>query len=222
MKLFTNDYNTLRQNNIDESIQLTASDRTALERMTKYLSANNISLFELEVMKKDLIGIAREAEASDATFTEFLGQSEKEFCDSLLGGALRKNLFEQPLILIKKIFFTIFGFNTFFFFMLGFPKDTGIYLSTLVYAAFFVLIDELIRKKLASRLYGKRYKTAYLIFFLLYWILLDSWIVFSPPDVYLFHTNGWLITLILALIAALMFFANNYYWNTQSKKYNWQ
>ena len=83
MKCLRNDYARLKQDNVDESVKLQYENRRIIERITDYISSKKVSLFELEIIKKDLIGIATEAEIEELTFVDKLGMKEKAFCDSL-------------------------------------------------------------------------------------------------------------------------------------------
>ena len=55
-----------------------------LSPMLEYLSSFSIPMFEEEVIKKDLIGMAKEAEIEQISLEEKLGMSSKEFCDNLI------------------------------------------------------------------------------------------------------------------------------------------
>ena len=79
MNLLYNDYQKIKQDNKDENARLKPENRKAIERMTEYISYNDVALFELEVIKKDLIGLAAEAEEEGVDFLPKLGMEEKEF-----------------------------------------------------------------------------------------------------------------------------------------------
>lgn len=91
MGLFYNNYQKLRQENIDNSLELSDANYAMLDRMIQYISAHNISLFELEVVKKDLIGLAAQAEKNQGSLEDMLGVPEREFCNTLMEGAMKKN-----------------------------------------------------------------------------------------------------------------------------------
>lgn len=104
MNLFHNNYNQLMQDNIDAMANLSAKNWNILKKMFEYMSSYNVSLFELEIIKKDMIGIALEADAEGVDINQKLGMNDKEFCDSLLSDALTKHYDEEILLIIKNIF----------------------------------------------------------------------------------------------------------------------
>lgn len=55
-----------------------------LDAIFQYLSSFSVSLFEQEVIKKELIGIAKEAELKGISLEEQIGMQGKDFCDNLL------------------------------------------------------------------------------------------------------------------------------------------
>ena len=83
MKLLHNKYKKIRQENIEESAKLKLKNRRMIERMADYLSTKKISLYELEVIKKDIIGMAIEAELEGVLLRDKIGISEKEFVNNI-------------------------------------------------------------------------------------------------------------------------------------------
>lgn len=57
-----NDYDRICQENADRLDGVSVKNRIALIRMFQYVAAFPVSLFQLEVVKKDLIGLASEAD----------------------------------------------------------------------------------------------------------------------------------------------------------------
>ena len=60
MSLFYNNYQRLVQENNDAIAKISGESWSTLCKMFEYMRFYNISLFELEVLKKDLLGAARE------------------------------------------------------------------------------------------------------------------------------------------------------------------
>lgn len=90
MNLFHNNYSKLKQQNADAIADLSSKNWNHLKKMFEYMSSYNVSLFELEVIKKDLIGATLEADANGIDLNEKIGMDDKEFCDTLLLDALTK------------------------------------------------------------------------------------------------------------------------------------
>lgn len=222
MSLLSNDYQKLRQENIDESVKLNGKNYGMLDRMMRYISAHDIALFALEVVKKDLIGIAKEAEIEQIPLEEKIGVPEKEFCDTLLDGAMKKRHIDSIMLLIRDMSLVICLFNTVEFFCFGCPEIFGLTLGVLFYSAVFVAFDQVVVEKLKGRtLYNKNDKTRNVILFTVLAIGFLIWILL-PDELFLIRGNGWLITILVIVITGLIYIGNNYYWNRQSKKYNWQ
>ena len=228
MKIFKNAYKELKQENIDNSVKLKRENRLMIEEMMDYITANSIALFEVEILKKDLIGIAMEAEMEKVSFKSKLGVSKKEFCDSLLVDVMKKSRFEVMLLWITRIMIAIAVLNTFMFLTLGCPKEFGVVLSVLVYSCVFIGISEFIELKAKGKYgYDKEGKNRTIKIegiFILLWIIHSA--VISPRfglrDTYIFMGNGWLVTGMVLVVTLLVVLVNNYYWNKQSEKYNWR
>ena len=153
MMILKNVYKELKQENIDNSVKLKRENRLMIEEMMEYITANSIALFEVEILKKDLIGIAMEAEMEKVSLKNKLGVSKKEFCDSLLVDAMKKRPFEVVLWWITRIMIAIAILNTFMFVTLGCPDKFGVVLGVLVYACVFIGISEFIELKAKGK-YG--------------------------------------------------------------------
>jgi len=228
MKFLSNDYAKLKQDNIDNSVKLKRENRVMIEEMMDYITANSIALFEVEILKKDLIGIAMEAEMEEVSLSNKLGVSKKEFCDSLLVDAMKKRPLEVVLLWITRIMIAIAILNTFMFVMLGCPDKFGVVLSVLVYSCVFIGISEFIELKAKGKYgYDKEGKNRTIKIegiFLVLWIIHCTTISprFDLHDTYIFVGNGWIVTGVLLVLTAVIYLFNNYYWNKQSEKYNWK
>ena len=228
MMILKNAYKELKQENIDNSVKLKRENRLMIEEMMEYITANSIALFEVEILKKDLIGIAMEAELENVSLKNKLGVSKKEFCDSLLTDAMKKRPFEVLIWWITRIMIAIAVLNTFMFVMLGCPNKFGVILSVLVYSCVFIGISEFIELKAKGKYgYDKDGKNRTIKIegiFVLLWIVHSAIISprFDLRDTYIFQGNGWLVTGVLIVITVLIYLFNNYYWNKQSEKYNWK
>lgn len=222
MSLLSNNYEILRQENIDESVQLKGENYRMLDRMIQYISAHDIAMFELEILKKDLIGIAKEAELEHVAFEEKIGIPEKEFCDNLLDDSMKKRHMDSIVLLIRDISLGICLWNTLIFLLLGCPRIYGLTLNVLFYAGIMVAFEQIIAKKLKGRDQYNKGKKNKVIIFIVSVILFLIWFCLPIDKLFLIRGNGWLISISCIVITSLIYFGNNYYWNRQSKKYNWK
>lgn len=223
MNLLYNDYQKIKQDNKDENARLKPENRKAIERMTEYISYNKVSLFQLEVIKKDLIGLAMEAEEEGVSLMTKVGMGEKGFCDSLMEDAMRTNKFERILLLIRNLSLVTCVLTMYLCVSTGFPEKFGLITSCMVSATIFSVILELIgfdRFVGTKTIYGDRKTTAQtaVVIALMYIIYFK----FDFPIFDLIYGDSKVITGITILVTAIIFLLNSFYWNKQSEKYNWK
>ncbi len=224
LSLFMNDYTKIRVSNHEEGIKLSTENWDAVNRMMEYISGSNISMFEIEVLRKDLIGLAREAEAEEISLQEKLGMTEKEFCDSLLEGAMEKKPYEPILTLLPASVFAVASLNTLYFWLEGCPEEYGLSLHLVVFFLLVFTVDAVIEKVWMKKLTYSKYKSYatkadfVISCGLTYWMMSDEYF----NKFMLFKMNGWAIAIILFVLALLAYLAKNRYWNLQSMKYNWK
>lgn len=225
MKLFYNKYRELKQENIDESVKLNSENRKKIERMMNYMVSNNISLFEIEILKKDLIGRAIKAENMEINLEDQLGKDQKRFCDSLITSGMKKNYLDLLLLFVRDMMLAIAIFNTIIFVLLGAPREYGIMVGVLLFAGIFAGLMQFVEMKMKAKLGyskdGKNSKRKVEIFlFVLWFICLLATKRYNMFDTVVLEGNGWGMTSGLLAIAVMVELLNNLYWNAQSKKFN--
>lgn len=225
MGLFYNNYQRLYQENVDECAKLSEENGIALRKMWSYINAFDVSLFELEVIKKDLIGIAGEADLEGVNVADKLGIPEKEFCDSLTSGILKKNRFERIMIFVKNRMLVLLALFILSFLSEGMPVKFEISSWYLFYTVLFFGIGEIVyRTTIAKKNFieqeqlNKRKKTLIVLYCILF-VLAIITIFFELPMII---GNGWIMLAVLCLLTAILFFGNNLYWDKCSEKYNWR
>lgn len=226
MSLFRNNYKKLVQENQCGLAEISGESFKALDSMFNYLITFEVSRFELEVIKKDLIGLAKEAEAEGEAFLDKIGMPPKEFCDSLVKEEMRQSVLERILPQIKYSVVALLGFYVLWWCIEGMPKDYGITVWMLVLTFGDDCFNSIIGAKLRYRsLYQSEAKRKMRI---MASFLISAAIVFPAiSEVPAFETfvvrgNGRVLFIILLLFFAAAFFGNNYYWDKCSEKYNWR
>ena len=225
MSLFYNNYQKLQQENAEEIAELSISSWNTLKDMLDYTASFDVSLFELEVIKKDLIGTAREADIEQISLQKKIGVTEKQFCDSLIKGVMEHNKGEVILLLLRKIIFLSLLFYTLNFVLQGFPRKMGIEAWDIFFVFIFCNVEGLLEKHLKSRsiYYQKQRRTIYrTISNLLNVVILITSGVLIFNNIVLFTVRGRVVFGLLILLALIFFFGNNYYWDKCSEKYNWK
>lgn len=224
MKILHNKYNIIKQENIEESAKLKLKDRRMIDRMADYLSTKKISLYELEVIKKDIIGMAIEAELEGVLLREKIGVSEKEFVNNISLETKGNSWIERSMIIGYYILFIVSCLYTFEYIMNMFPKNWGVKMISLVFILGSLLYQEIIEKIFLKRfLYSNKRKqikvvttTIYVIVFSILYISLSL----SPiGQLYIVKGNGLILGIILVLLTIMMYVGNSIYWNKQSKKF---
>ncbi|EOS70493.1 hypothetical protein C818_01519 [Lachnospiraceae bacterium MD308] len=228
MSLFFNNYKKLVRENKYGLAEISGKNFKVLDSMFKYLRTFEVSLFELEVIKKDLIGLAKEAEAEGVFLLDKLGTTEKEFCDSLAKDGLKPGYMEQIVPLVKAVIIMFFIGYTILWSFEGKPETYGfpgslIIIGVVAWIYDFLIIRNLERKRAAySFSTGDKYKRK-LYRFLVFLALLILFIWELPEGMsFTIHGNGRVIFFILLILSVISFLGNNYYWDKLSEKYNWK
>lgn len=84
-----NNLEILKEENVDRIANMGGEMWDQLAPVFRYLSISMISEFEIESIKKDLIGMAEEAELQHISLEEKLGIPAKEFCEDLIQSVRR-------------------------------------------------------------------------------------------------------------------------------------
>ncbi len=225
--IFTNDYKILRQENDDASVQIKRENRISIERMISYITADNVSLFEIEVLRKDLLGLAAEAEAEGITFQDKLGVSEEVFCKSMTEDAMKKNSLEKVFNFLVRYIGAVAVYNAFMYWGFGCPKEWGMIVAIGILVTIETGCSQIIAGWIQGKVeYSKRKRAYQILYTTIYLVMYGAglWLFFTmdPLGYGLFRWNGWVITIGLLMTALFLLLANNHYWNVQSKKYNWK
>ncbi len=227
MNWFYNDYQKLVRENNDAIARLSEESTQMLQKMYEYMMIYNISLFELEVIKKDLIGAIREAEIEGIDFKDTLGMTEKEFCDSLVREGTEHIRGEHMILTLRNGILDLFAFSVFYWLLDGMPAEYGIPVEALFIGVWCAAWDFVIKYRIRGlSIYrltdrgNKRLTLGGRIGLAIVFATISEYI--RSRRLFLVRGNGVVILLILFLLSAAAFFGNNYYWNRRAEKYNWR
>ena len=131
-----NDYDRICWENEKRLDGVSGKNRVALIRMFQYVAAFPVSLFQLEVVKKDLIGLASEADMEKISLEEKLGVPEEEFCKALIEEGKTSRSVEKLLLIARDAILALFIFYTFDFVFNGFSNQTGLEIDVVFFAVF--------------------------------------------------------------------------------------
>lgn len=83
MNIFQNNYTKLLEENERAETKMSFKNISDIRDAINYFRGQGTSLFELEVIKKDMISLAQEAEIENLSLEEKLGMSIPEFCENM-------------------------------------------------------------------------------------------------------------------------------------------
>ncbi len=87
----------LRKANNKKDKQLTKENDRLLTDMIVYLHSGNLCEYDIEIIRKELLGMALEAQARNDDFKNVIGDNYKTFCDELMKSGRQKTIYEKAL-----------------------------------------------------------------------------------------------------------------------------
>lgn len=228
MSLFRSNYKKLVQENKYGLAEISGKSFQTLDRMFNYLRTYDISLFELEVIKKDLIGLAKEADMEGTALQDKIGMPEKVFCDSLVKDGMRSDRFGRFIPLIRDLIISDWLLYTIFWLIEGTPLTYGFptyfVIVNMVMCLWEYLVALKLRRKKAEYAMVKNKKEIFygiLLFLAAFVFVMQGWVLADLPE-FIVRGTGSVIFFVLLALSIAAFFGNNYYWDRCSEKYNWR
>lgn len=222
MGILYNAYDILKQENNDESVKLKRDHRLVVERVISYISSKKVSLFELEIIKKDILGLAMEAESEGISLKKKLGVSEKKFAESISLETEGNSMYEQILLLFRRMMLCVCAVYFLMFLISGAPKQYGITLDVVFFGVIIVFLHDYLDKIVETRfIYSENNKKIRRYVSIIEFVGIIIWFQI-PIDYILIPGNGWIIGIILFVLTLGVHMVNHVYWNKQSEKYNWK
>lgn len=139
-----NRLNKLRKENNIQDKQLSKENNSIMTDIICYLRASNLCEYDMEIIRKELIGMALEAQMRGETFGDVIGKDYKAFCRELMKNGKQKTLYEKALeifyvftfalmvLYFAEIFFTSTIFNIFKLSQFTMPITLGFIIVTLM------------------------------------------------------------------------------------------
>lgn len=219
-----NDYNRIYRENEKGMVKISDDNCRSIIRICQYISAFPVSMFQLEVIRKDLIGLAMEADMDNISLEEKLGVSEEEFSKELIKEAERPDCWEKVLYRIRNFILGLTILYTLSFAFARFNNSHGLPVSSIITAFIIVIAIEIARDLILRKggYYSSVKKTV--ITRVLYGILAISLFVGRAiaENMTLFSGHGWMIFVLLMTASAVFCVVDHRYWNRCSTRYDWK
>ena len=223
MSLFYNNYQRLAQENVDNYQKISNKNRNSLLKMMTYLSSFSISKFDLEILRKDLIGMCQEADSASMSLDDYIGIPEKEFCDSLAQECQQSTILESITLTARTITASLLLLYTIEFMVVGFSNNWGISPSLIILAVIIPSVEYWGTKLMNRKSYlpqekKKKFRLGFAsIIFILYLCFCN---LTNEPLLFYGHGRG--VFAVLLGLTLIVFLGSNYYWDCKSNKYHWK
>lgn len=225
MNYFRNELRHLEKENKQTFQQINdTQSRQKIVKMWKYLSASSLSLYQLQVIKKDLIGMALEAETEHLRLEDKLGIDFKDFCDDIIqnaqGNALWEHIMHYVLTLLET--FTIW-FTIKFILLNSAPATFGIDYADLVWIIIWciggIYLAEFLDWRLA--IYQTPYRKLPSLLCRICAFFCFIWLLTTPlSSSYIIEGNGWVILAVIIILLLTVTIIMNLHWEKCSKKFS--
>ncbi|MBU3210297.1 hypothetical protein KPL28_11775 [Clostridium algidicarnis] len=216
-----NELNLLRKQNQTNTKELIDINQELLSRILKYVQISKIGAFDREIIRKDLIGMAIEAEKRGKTLSDIIGADEKSWCDSLVDSYGKVSPIELILSILKQASIYWFIWGILFFGIT--PSIVNIDIRWVsvffLYVCIIIVYNLFVSSKFAFQSSINQFLIAFMVFIiitLLIWIITkfsNGIVLFTIPNYTIHSVFG--VTLV-----ASTFLYNNLI-HEQAKKINW-
>lgn len=225
MNYFVNQLHQLENENKYSFQQINSNEtRKSILKMLKYLPASSISLYQIQIIKKDLIGMAMEAETEHITLEEKLGIDFKDFCDEIIQNAAGTSRTEQimrNLLTVVQAFTIYFAIK--FFLLRSAPAAFGIDYADLIWLVIWclggVFLPEYLEQKLAIY-QGFKYKLPSFVCRICAFFCFALLLTTPLSSNYIITGSGWTILAITIILLLAVTTIMNIHWDKCSQKFS--
>lgn len=219
-----NDLTTLRKENTGRIADMGEEMWEQLYPALQYLSIRQLSLFDRELIKSELIGIAEEAEIQGARLDRKMGMPYQAFCDFLIEkrGIREKSSIGEQLLETGTCFI---WWLTFFAVVNLIQNDNAVrsneILAALVAAMAVVLLgDHMFEYRGRLSVDQKKWRIQIGVMVVCFFVL--AAVTSRYPIAIPLTAGRWIVIGILLVASVLLLLIRNWYWNSRSKQYNWK
>lgn len=222
---YSNEFHILLKENKLRSQYLSAEDRSILKKLVSRLSASKLSIFDIQTVRKDFIGMALEAEKRGEALSCVIGKDMNSFCEEVIKNGRKKDCKEAIVMAMPSVFFCFtFIYGIIYILLNSCPTIMKVNLYDCIIYIFWCLIGIPLGNYLEGKTtFDSKFKKtiSFWIFigFIVFMLFSDS--IFSLKHVILFEIIGWLPLAAMFILLMLSYFLRNNYLRSIAKRYNW-
>lgn len=226
MNIFKSNLSVLEKENDNKMEKISEQNKNTVRDIVRYLSSSSLSLFEIQVIRKDLIGMALQSDLEHSTLRDKIGINEKDFCDAIIENGHNHRWMEHLIRFIVSFFQAYAIFYCIDFILLNSsPAIYGIKVINLIFmflwGIFGITLTMFIRNKLSVS--SIHYKSIFVVIPVILAISSMKWLnTVRIAELYILKGNGWFIGCTILIIAITFTILENAFWNISSEKYSWK
>lgn len=228
MSILRSKLSALRRENQNGMDELEGITMMQVRKMMRILESSAVSLFELEVIKKDVIALAREADIEKVSLEDKLGIPLKEFCDNLLRDVVICHPKEQLLVNLKSTSMVLAStYGAQFIITNSAPRDYGMPMTIAIVLLFCIVFNiSLWKFNWYRAVYEKGWSSklkclAPVITLIVTFVVVERMYEYELMDFNVFKISGWIILGILIAVTVVLAAILNHHWDNCAKKFNW-
>ncbi|NLS85916.1 MAG: DUF3021 domain-containing protein [Ruminococcaceae bacterium] len=212
-----NQYEQLKKENTLRAECLSEKSRDELARLDAYLKATTWNVYEAQLTKKEVIGMALSLEKDGKTLEDEIGQSRDEFYDGIKNNLSLSTFMDYLCTDGYVVSLIVLGFMLLQSAAGGFFSQQQITVHSIVWLFFvypiFYFVDKFLRRRMTYKKF-KKTGTQDLLGFSIFAAVFIIWliIILRVGTVPLFSIqNVWLIAIFTAICAAIYIIKYRYY-----------
>lgn len=223
MNLFRSPVKVFEEENDENFLKINSEDiREEVQKMVDYISTSSISVYQVQIIRKDLIAMALEAELDHISLEEKLGREPMDFCDDVIGSVGESSVMEMVLGSLYNILNGWALYYTCGFFLVwGMPKEWGITLGDIFVVFGAAGLCDIGIKKIHHKMFFWKKVLRYGIVFALSILVAVGFYLIRETEtgnIFVIRGDGWGILFVLAALAAGMGIVWNKYWERMMGK----
>jgi len=210
----------LRQRNLEREQLLQLETRKEIKQMLCYMNIAKMGVFDREIVRQDLIGMALEAKIREESFSDMIGENKQEWCDNVLRENGRISKYELILDIISTLLIYVSGIGI----LKGwFSPSLVPILGGDLYYIFFLgglcVLRELFLAPLLAYCKNRYFYGIIWILGLVLYIVFLRVLPFSKTPI--FMVSGIVSGCVPLIFLFLVYYLQSRFYHKEAEKYNW-